>query len=300
MNFLKAPHLRLLLLFALCLNSPLAAQETKPAAGKLHSLWKVQGKQNTVYLLGSIHLLKKENYPLPAAMETAFTNCAVVVFEADLSAAEDLTLAMSLMSKSQLPEGQTLKDILSPDVYQSFTNHASQSPLPLEMLVRYTPGMAATTIEGLEMMRLGFDPELGLDMHFYKLARKDGKRIVPLESMDFQMGLLNGLSKEEGDWFMKQTLNGLDNVKTEVADMVKYWETGEGDKLAQLLDRGLKESATIYKRLVTDRNRNWIPKIEELARGDKNAIIIVGAGHLVGKEGLVELLKKDDFKVTQE
>jgi len=300
MKFLKAPHLRFLLLLAVCLNFPSGAQEARPAASVRHSLWKVQGKQNTVYLLGSIHLLKKENYPLPVAMESAFTNCAIVVFETDLSATEDLTVAMSLMSKGQLPEGQTLKDILSPEVYQSFTNHASQSPMPLEMMVRFTPGMAATTIEGLEMMKLGFDPDLGLDLHFYKLARKDGKQIVPLESIDFQLGILNGFSKEEGDWFMKQTLKDLDNVKTEAADMVKYWETGEGDKLAQMLDKGLKESAAIYKRLITDRNHNWIPKIEELARGNKNAIIIVGAGHLVGKEGLVESLKKDGFKVTQE
>jgi Uncharacterized protein conserved in bacteria len=300
MKFLKAPHRLFFLLLALCLNFPLRAQEPRPAATTRHSLWKVQGKQNTVYLLGSIHLLKKDNYPLPAAMESAFTNSAIVVFETDLSAAEDLTVAMSLMSKAQLPEGQTLKDVLSPEVYQSFTNHASQSPMPLEMLVRFTPGMAATTLEGLEMMKLGFDPELGLDLHFYKLAKNDGKQIVPLESIGFQIGLLNGLSKEEADWFMKETLKDLDNVKTDSADMVKYWQTGESDKLAEMLDKGLKESAAIYKRLVTDRNRNWIPKIEELARGNKNAIIIVGAGHLVGKEGLVESLKKDGFKVTQE
>jgi len=298
MKFLT--HLRFFLLLALCLGSPLAAQEARTAAGTRHSLWKVQGKQNTVYLLGSIHLLKKENYPLPPAIEAAFTNSSIVVFETDLSVAEDLTVAMGLLSKGQLPEGQTLKDVLSPEVYQSFTNHVSQSPMPLEMLARFTPGMAATTIEGMEMMKLGFDPQLGLDMHFYKQARKDGKQIVPLESVDFQLGLLNGLSKEEGDWFMKQTLKDLDDVKTQSADMLKYWQTGESDKLAQMLDKGLKESAAIYKRLLTDRNHNWIPKIEELARGEKNAIIIVGAGHLVGKEGLVELLKKDGLKVTQE
>src|SRR5437899_56626 len=255
MKFLKAPHHLFFLLLALCLNFPLRAQEPRPAATSRHSLWKVQGKRNTVYLLGSIHLLKQDNYPMPAAVESAFANSAIVVFETDLSATEDLTVAMSLMSKGQLPEGQTLKDILSPEVYQSFTNHASQSPMPLEMMVRFTPGMAATTLEGLEMMKLGFDPELGLDVHFYKLAKKDGKQIVPLESIDFQLGLLNGLSKEEGDWFMKQTLKDLDNVKTDSADMVKYWDTGESDKLAQMLDKGLKESAAIYKRLVTDRNR---------------------------------------------
>lgn len=298
MKFLT--HLRLFLLLALCQGSALAAQEARTAAGTRHSLWKVQGKQNTVYLLGSIHLLKKENYPLPPAIEAAFTNSSVVVFETDMSLTEDLTVAMGLLSKGQLPEGQTLKDVLSPDVYQSFTNHANASPMPLEMLARFTPGMAAATIEGLEMVKLGFDPQLGLDMHFYKQARKDGKQIVPLESVDFQMGLLNGFSKQEGDWFMKQTLKDLDDVKTESADMLKYWETGDGDKLAQMLDKGLKESAAIYKRLITDRNRAWIPKIEELARGEKNAIIIVGAGHLVGKEGLVELLKKDGLKVTQE
>jgi len=300
MKFHKAKILRLLVLLTIGLGPFLRAEEARNSASTRHSLWKIQGKQNTVYLLGSIHMLKKENYPLPETVEKAFTNSSTVVFETDLSAVEDLTLALSMMNKGQLPEGQTLQDVLSPEIYQSFTNRASQTIMPVEMLARFTPGMAATTLEGLEMMKLGFDPEYGIDMHFFRAARSAGKQIVPLESVDFQLGLLNGLSKEEGNWFMKQTLKDLDNVKADSTEMVKYWETGEGDKLAQMLDKGMKESASIYKRLITDRNRTWLPKIEELARGDKNAIVIVGAGHLVGKEGLAELLRKEGLKVTQE
>jgi len=300
MKFLKAQFPCLLLLSAIYFSPCLRAQEARKSETTRHSLWKIQGKQNTVYLLGSIHLLKKENYPLPEVVEAAFTNSAIVVFETDLSVAEDIAQALSLMNKGQLPDGQTLQDILTPEVYQDFTNHANQTIMPAAMLERFTPGMAATTLEGLEMMKLGFDPEYGIDMHFYKSARKADKKIVPLESVDFQLGLLNGLSKEEANWFMKQTLKDLDNIKSDVADMVKYWESGEGEKLSSMLDKGLKESASIYKKLITDRNRAWFPKIEELARGDKNTIIIVGAGHLVGKEGLVELLKKDGLKLTQE
>ena len=89
-------------------------------------------------------------------------------------------------------------------------------------------------------------------------------------------------------------------MSRKIGELIKAWREGDADKLQKLMNDAMADSPAIYKRLLTDRNHNWIPKIEELARGEKKAIIIVGAGHLVGKEGVVELLKKDGLKVTQE
>jgi uncharacterized protein YbaP (TraB family) len=277
------------------------AQEKPSAApvGSRHSLWKVMGASNTVYLLGSIHVLKKTDYPLPPVIENAFTNSPIVVFETDIAALEDPSIALKLMSKARLPEGETLQEHLSPAVYKAFTNHLSGSVLPLEMVEQFTPAMAAMTLEMLEMQKMGLDPQYGVDKHFFALAGKK-KEIVPLETVDFQIGLLTDFSKEEGELLMKSTLKEIDTTKNDLMEMLKAWQTGDAAKLEKLLNEAVSEAPVLYRRLLTDRNHNWLPKIEELARGGKNAIVIVGAGHLVGKEGLVELLREKGFKITQQ
>jgi uncharacterized protein YbaP (TraB family) len=291
--------LRFTFAFALLLVLPVAAQSPRTATTTHHSLWKVQGKRNTVYLMGSIHVLKDENYPLAVALESAYTNSQVVVFETDIGALEDGATQMKILAKAQLPEGETLKDVLSPAVYTEFKKHLDSSGFPDMMFTRLKPSMAAMTLIVLEMNKLGLDPENGLDKHFYGLAKKAGKKTVGLETVDFQIGLVTDFSKEEGEALLRNTLKEMGRLKGELGDMLAAWQTGDADKLEKLLNEVTEEDPTLMKRLLTDRNKSWIPRIEEFAQSDKNVVVIVGAGHLVGKEGVVELLKKKGLKVTQ-
>ena len=126
-----------------------------------HSLWKVEGERSAVYLLGSIHVLKAENYPLPAEMEAAFTNSAVAVFEADMDEMESLGTQLKLLSKARLPAGETLSQDLSPAVYARFTNQLNEAGLPALMFEQFKPAMAAMTLEVLEMQKLGLDAQFG-------------------------------------------------------------------------------------------------------------------------------------------
>ncbi len=288
-----------LLLVALALVQPVAGQTNRVAASTRHTLWKVQGQTNTLYLMGSIHVLKQENYPLPAPLENAFSNAQVAVFETDIGQMSSPDIAFQLMSKAQLPEGQTLQDQLTPATYALLTNHAADAGMPLIMLQSFQPGFAAMLIEVSEMQKIGLDPEYGLDEYFFKRAKKEGKDIVPLETLDFQIGLVTGFSKEEGELIMKTTLEEIDQTKKELNEMLAAWQTGDADKLAKLLNEVQSKAPAIFKRLVTDRNRTWVPKLEGLMRSGKNVVVIVGAGHLVGPEGVVELLKKKGLKVTQ-
>ncbi len=300
MKTTKPGFLCLFLSLTALLVAPAGAQTTNTAPAARHSLWKVQGEKSVVYLLGSVHILKPEHYPLPTVIESAFTNARVAVFETDIEALESPLVALKIMAKAKLPEGETLRDQLSPAVYASFTNHLNAAGLPETMFSPLTPVMAATTLVMLELQRLNFDPEFGLDKHFYPRAKADGKRLIPLETADFQISLLTDMSKAEGELVMKTTLRDLDKLKLEFADLLKAWQTGDAVKLDAFLNEAKQEAPAIFKRLLTDRNRNWLPKIEALLRGDQTAIVIVGAGHLVGKEGLVELLKQKEYKVTQE
>jgi uncharacterized protein YbaP (TraB family) len=300
MNFLKSSRYSVTLLLCALFTPTLRAQEAKAPANSHHTLWKIQGKQATVYLLGSVHALQDKDYPLPSIIENAFTNSRVVAFETDIGELESPALAMKMLSKSQLPEGQTLENVLSPQVYKTFMKHVDDSGTPAIMVERMKPAMAAITLEVFELIKMGLNPQNGVDKHFYPLAQSAGKEIIPLETVEYQLELVTGFSKEEGELLMKSTLKEIDNVKKEFGELVKAWREGDADKLQKLMNEAMADSPAIYKRLLTDRNHNWIPKIKELVRGDKNAIIIVGAGHLVGKEGVVELLQQDGLKVTQE
>jgi len=293
-------NLRCLALVAALWTFAAAAQTNSKAAPARHTLWKIEGRSNVVHLLGSVHVLKKADYPLAALIEAAFSNASIVAFETDIAALDDPAQAMKLLARSQLPEGQTLESQLSPETYKLWTSQLEASGLPPQMFDSFAPGMAAMTVTMLEMQKLRLDPKYGVDKHFFARARETGKEIVPLEPVDFQINLLTGFTKEEGEALLKATLKDMATLKKDLGELLDAWKTGDAPKLEKLLNEAMKESPAIYKRMLTDRNQSWLPKIEELARGQKNAIVIVGAAHLVGKDGVAELLRAKRWKVTQE
>jgi hypothetical protein len=167
------------------------------------------------------------------------------------------------------------------------------------LFTHLTPVMAAMTLEVMEITKLGFDPMAGLDQYFYDRAKTDGKQIVPLETVDFQIHLITDFSKDESDLMIKSTIKEVEDTQEKFGDLIQCWKSGDAKKLAGLLNDAMSDSLPIFKRLVTDRSASWIPKIQEFLNGTTNAVVIVGAGHLVGDEGVVNLLKKKGLKVTQ-
>lgn len=276
-----------------------AQENSKPSSNALHCLWKVEGASNVVYLLGAIHLLQATNYPLPAVIESAFTNSKIAVFETDVDKMNEPAQQTAMMSKIILPQGQTLKQNLSPKVYESLSKHVTEAGIPMQLLEQYQPAAAIMTVEVMDLMALGAHPDFGVDMHFIKLARDGGKRVVPLETIDFQIGLLTGFSKEEEDLLVEKSLEDIDNEKKLFGEMVSAWRTGDAAALENMLNELRTAAPSIFKKLVSGRTANWIPQFEKLLQGSQNAMVVVGAGHLVGPDGAVELLKKKGFKVTQ-
>jgi hypothetical protein len=272
------------------------ARSTKPS---LHCLWKVQGDSNVVYLLGSIHLLRESDYPLPQVMNSAFTNSQIAVFEMDIDKANDPAASISLLSKATLPDGKTLRDVLPTKVYNSFSNHAVEAGLPEMLYETLKPGMAIMMLDAMNLVKLGANPEYGEDEHFFKLAKDSDRKIIALETLDFQLGLMLSFEGPDEEIYLEKSLEEMDNEKKEYNEMVGAWKTGDAAALEKMLNEMRTDATAVFKKLVSDRTASWVPKVDELLHGSENAIIIVGAGHLVGPDGLVELLKKQGFKVTQ-
>jgi uncharacterized protein YbaP (TraB family) len=300
MSIRKSLSTYAVIFFTALLTFPSFAVETQTSANK-HTLWKVSGTNasTSVYLLGSIHLLKQTDYPLDPALESAFTNSRVVAFETDMAKMEQLDTQLSLLAKAQLPEGQTLEGQLTPSTYLLFSNYVNKSGMPMMVFSQMKPFLAVMMLEVLELKKLGLEPEHGVDKYFSERVTKEGKRMVSLETVDFQINLITSFSKEENELITKTSLADMDKALKDFQDIIQAWKTGDSVKLEKFLNEATEQSPAIFKRLLTDRNDNWLPKIEQFISGKENTIVIVGAGHLVGKQGVVELLKKKGYRVTQ-
>lgn len=289
---------RLLVLIAICVTfaSAVIAQENTE---EKHLLWQVQTGKNTIYLLGSIHILQKNSYPLPGAIEKAYGCCKKVVFETDLDGMNNAESQKKLARLGMYPKGQTLSQKISGETLELLKKKMRALGLPITTFEQFKPWFVAISLTALDIQRLGYDPELGIDRHFYNKAKSDKRDLVFLETNDFQLNLMADMGARQQELFLRETLKELDIVETMAADMVDAWKTGDAEKMLSIIRIGFDEYPDIYDRFFTDRNKRWIPQIEKMLEAGDNALLIVGAGHLVGEESLIGLLKEKGYRVTQ-
>jgi uncharacterized protein len=283
----------------LLIFTPGLIEAAEPGRSKL-CLWKVEGKTNTVHLFGSIHFLRKEFYPLPEPVEKAYAAAQVVAFETDLEAMDNPEVQLKMVQRGQLPEGETIEQHLSKETYKKLQEYLEKAIGLGTLFDSFQPWMAAMTLALIEITKLGFDPSQGVDKHFHTRAKADARQIVALESAESQINLLAGMSRQEQELLMKETLEDIGRFKTMFDDVIEAWRTGDALKLDQLISENLRSVPALHKKLLMDRNEQWLPKIESMLKGGQNAFVVVGAAHLVGTNSVVELLQKKGFKVTQE
>jgi uncharacterized protein YbaP (TraB family) len=289
-----------LLAFFFTTKLGLHAKSTTVQQTHKSSLWSLQTQSNKFYLLGSLHLLKQDAYPLAAAIGSAYADCRKIVFETDIAALQDPAMQAKILQLALYPEGQNLFQNLDGNTRQLLEKKMRAMGLPLEQFGRFKPWFIALTLTTLELQRMGFNPNYGLDVHFFNKARTDAKEIGFLEPAEFQVNLLGKMVKKDQIAFLNQTLKDLEVVNELAADLVKFWQAGNTNELHELLYRSFKDYPAIHDRLLIQRNKKWVEEIEALMLENKNILFVVGAGHLVGPESVVDLLKKRGYKVKQQ
>ncbi len=288
----------LVAVFWLFIN-PAAAYESRKTETQKDFVWSVESGRNTVYLLGSIHVLRPDSYPLPPAIENIYNCCITIVFETDFEGENDPAKQSSIIQRGLYPAGQTLSENISRQTYKLLQDRFKASGLSSSKFEKFRPWIVAQTVAGMEFIRLGLDPNLGVDRYFFKKAQQDGKRMLFLESNEFQINLIADMSSEQQEAFLEGVLKEIDIIQEMSSDMFQAWKTGDVDKLASILQMSHAEHADIYDRFFTQRNRRWVPEIEKLMKQRGDILIIVGAGHLVGKDSVIDLLKEKGYKVRQ-
>ena len=284
----------------LCGNLALAAdaQQVSPNAKTLKILWKVQSPQNTIYLAGSIHVLQEHHYPLHRVFDEAFNESSRVIFEVDLDELSSPLAQMHMVKKGLYLNGETLLSVLSPERYALAKEKLTTLGLNIEKFHRMKPWMTATAVMAMELQKLGFESAYGVDRHFFDKAQAIGKPIQGLETVEFQLDLFAKLSSSMQEDFLLQTLEELKSLGTQVSDMVKAWKQGNVQELEALL-AGMDEYPELNQAIVINRNHDWLPHVEQALQEKEPVFIVVGALHLLGKEGLVSVLKAKGYLVQQ-
>lgn len=288
-----------LLVFLVGVFASLALAQEKAEKTDKTFLWTVKSNSNTVYILGSVHLLKKENYPLNPAIEFAFERANKLVLEVDLNGPGQENLAQSLLKKGMNPDGKTLQESVTPETYQLAEKRAKEIGIEIQAFSRLKPWLVALTISTVKLQSLGFDPNYGVDKYFSDKARKAKKETLGLETVAYQINLFDGMSSSAQEMLLLQTLKDLDVMEKEVTRIIRSWTTGDIETAEKILLESFREYPDVYQRLISDRNRMWLPQIEGLLKGKEDCLVIVGAGHLVGQGGVIELLRGRGYSVEQ-
>jgi uncharacterized protein YbaP (TraB family) len=263
-------------------------------------MWKVEGPGGSAYLLGSLHVLTADSYPLSATINKAFAESKTLVEEVDIDETNDPMIMMAALSKAMLTDGRTLEQIIRPELFAEVKARAEKAGLPIMAIQRMKPWLVALTLMAPTLQAAGFKPELGIDRHFFDRAKDSGMKRQALETMAFQIDQFDALPPKLQEDLLKSTLEDLDAEVSGVKEMALAWTFGDVAAIEKLTLASLKEAPELYQRLLVDRNRNWMPHVEACIKNGSGCFIVVGAAHLVGPDGLPALLIQKGYKVTQQ
>lgn len=287
--------LRYLLSAVCCLAMPLSW-----AAGEKLPIWTVHSDSAEVVLLGSVHMAYPDIYPLREEIEAAFAASDTLVVEVDISGANALEIQQLMLEKGVLPEGESLQQTISGQTWEDLQSYLRSRGLPVEMFARLRPGLVITTLSSMRLAELGLRPEMGIDQHFLDLALGN-KPVLELESAAQQIELL--LDFPDQDLLMAQTLVQLHDIDRYLRPIYDAWRAGDAAQLNRLLltDERQRhpEFQPLYEKLFDQRNRAMTLKIEDFLAGSGRYFVVVGAGHLVGEEGIISLLERRGFSAQQ-
>lgn len=284
-----------LLLLLLCLPAPVVA-------GEQRLFWQAESAAGTLWLLGSLHFGTDTMYPLPEPIMAALSTADVLAVEVDISAVAPEAVATAISLRGLYHDDRRLSQLVDRPTWQALTASAQRLGLPSPLLERQKPWFAAMTLTTLALTRQGFHSDLGLDAHLIELAAGRDLPIIELESVERQIDLLDNLTEAGQLLMLEQTLQQIDAVDSGFQAMLDAWQAGDGERLARIIreefavDAGGRE---LFDVLVVERNRAMLHDITRLLQTHDVVFVVVGAGHMVGDEGILAGLATRGFRIRQ-
>ena len=263
------------------------------------SVWEVKYDSNTVYLGGTVHLLRPSDYPLPEEYERAYQASSKIYLETDLSSMNELSVQTKMLEQLTYQNARSLKTVLNEEAYTALSDYMVEIGMPLMMMENFKPGMVISTLQVMEFQRNGFTPQ-GVDVYFNNRAIDDAKTLGQLESIQEQIGFIASMGEGNESEFILLSIRDLEETTEIMNDMIAAWRTGNNDQLAAMFVTEMQnEAPDLYDTLLRQRNLNWFPQIEQMLSDSVTEFVLVGAAHLVGPDGLLRLLSQKGYQVRQ-
>ena len=283
----------LLTFFSLLCAVSVSAQ-AEPAA------WRVTGEDTgELLLLGSVHYLRQEDYPLPSNIDELYQQADTLVMELDLDDLDTLSVENLFIEAGTLPPGSSLQPVLTPAVYELAETRSAEFGLDLAFATRLEPWLIAITLMDLGMNALGFNASRGLEQHLLRRATSDGKQVLGLETLEDQIHVFDQLSIKEQEALLLQTLNEIDSADDAMDELLNAWRDGRVNTLANELTANFEDFPILYRHLVIDRNERWLNPLRQLLETGERYLVVVGALHLVGDDSVIELLQHQGLSVIE-
>lgn len=287
-------------LVSLVLSSTLLfnACSTWPGAGSKSTLWQVKGSHNSVYLLGSIHVLPASAYPLHPALQQAFNNSQRVVFEVDLNAVSQQSVLREFEEVGVYRPGDNLEHHVSPTTIRIVKQMLARLGISYKKAIRFKPALLGELITSRYTELAGFREDLGVDRYFFSQAKSTRKPVLGLETVRDQARVLSS-DDASGEARLVEAIASLPAAKAVLDELVTAWKAGRINTLDRLLNQDEWNDPKSFESMFSRRNQKWLPQIERFLESDGNYLVIVGSGHLVGDHGLVRALQGRGYKVKQ-
>ncbi|MGQ0736314.1 MAG: TraB/GumN family protein [Acidobacteriota bacterium] len=264
-------------------------------------LWAIEAPSAPpTYLMGSLHVLTPDYYPLPSSVERAFAESRVLIQEVDFDELTSPATMAALMQQALLVDGRTLDQLIARDLYARVTARAARAGVPMVAIQRMKPWMAAVSLTAPALKAEGFNPEHGVDLYFFTKAKKVGMERRALETAAYQFERLDQMPPAVQEALLESVIVDLDTQLKNVKTIADAWARGDTEAVERLLHSAFADSPTLYERLLMERNRNWVEPVERCLSEKTGCFIVVGAAHLVGPGSLVELLTKRGHLVRQQ
>lgn len=304
---LLRPALATMLLAACAASSALA--DTSPGGTPVPLLWKVSDADNSLYLLGSFHLLRVEDYPLSREVDTAFADAEEVMFELPPEAMGSPELGMQMGQAAMRADGTGLDSELPPQTRQALTDWMQANAqalagahLSASMMQRFEPWFVALMVTMVEMRKAGLEPALGMDAILARRADLAGKPTAGLETAEQQIAFLDGMDRDEQLQFLQESLASAAEGTAAIEAMHAAWRAGDAEALWKGMALDMRaQFPKLYHRINVARNDAWLPELEgRLQRpGSDDVLVVVGALHLLGEDGVVEKLRAKGYEVER-
>ena len=252
----------------------------------------------TLLLLGSIHLLRAEDHPLPAVVDDVYQRAGGLVFELDLDDIAAAQMQSRFMGAAMLAADTMLQDVLEPQLFEATRRQAEIYGVDIRLFSRFEPWFVATMLMSFGLTELGYEPRFGIEQYLLARARADAKEVNGIEALETQIAVFDLLSEQDQSAFLEQTLLELQRDDETMAALVEAWRNGALDELHDDLMDDFEQFPALYERLVVERNTAWADALETYAARDEISAVVVGALHLVGDDSVIELLRERGYDVA--